>query len=319
MSNTKFMNYNKRILITAVITLLVFIFSPQIYASPIFEYNVFKRKPTYEFTEQLKKDNLLLNKGESEIRVMTLNLLAHYNSWGGTPVNERSHIFFALRDTYSPDVLGVQEMCSDWYKEISNNKSNYKFVSPIKTSFPQKMTAILYNSDTLKVIDSGNEVFSDTLNFKARRVVWAVFKVKSTNEIFIVLNTHLSFLSKNKIDENYPAQACQVNKLYSITKTLYSQYSAPILVIGDFNTKRRVNYQKSVITSGSYGILNSLYTDAENVAKNKFFSENMSFNNTLNDHIFIYGDVNVTNLSLLSQDCFVNLSDHFPLLADISF
>jgi endonuclease/exonuclease/phosphatase family metal-dependent hydrolase len=162
-------------------------------------------------------------------------------------------------------------------------------------------------------------VFSDTLNFKARRVVWAVFEVKRTNEIFIVLNTHLSFLSKNKTDENYPVQACQVNKLYTVTKNLYSQYSAPILVIGDFNTKRRVNYQKSVITSGSYGILNSLYTDAEYVAKNKFFSKNMSFNNTLNDHIFIYGDVNVTNLSLLSQDCFVNLSDHFPLLADISF
>ena len=318
MSNTKLMNYNKRILITSIITLTVFIFSPQIYALPIFECNIFKQRPRYEFTEQLKKDNLLLNKGENEIRVMTLNLLAHYTSWGGTPVNERSHIFFSLRDSYKPDVLGVQEMCSDWYKEIINDKSSYKFVTPIKTAFPQKMTAILYNSDTLQVIDSGNKAFSDVLNFKARRVVWTVFKTKNTNEIFVVLNTHLSFISKNKTDQNLGSQACQVNELYTITKALYSQYSAPILIIGDFNTKRRVNYQKSVITSGNYGILNSLYTDAENSTKTKFCGENLSFNNTLNDHIFIYGDIKVKNLALLSQDCFANLSDHFPLLADFS-
>ena len=63
MSNTKLMNYNKRILITAIITLTVFIFSPHIYNLPIFEYNVYRGKQHYEFTEQLEKDNLLLNKG----------------------------------------------------------------------------------------------------------------------------------------------------------------------------------------------------------------------------------------------------------------
>ena len=77
--------------------------------------------------------------------------------------------------------------------------SSDKFVTPIKTAFSQKMTAILYNSDTLQVIDSGNKAFSDVLNFKARRVVWTVFKTKNTNEIFVVLNTHLSFISKNNL------------------------------------------------------------------------------------------------------------------------
>ena len=312
------MNKRKHILITAVITVIVFIFSPQIYALPIFEYNFYKEKPHYEFTEQLKKDNLLLNKGENEVRIMTLNLLAHYSSWGGTPVNERSHIFFALQSAYSPDVLGVQEMCNDWYNEITKTKSNYKFVTPVKTAFPQKMTAIIYNAETLDVIDSGNKSFSNALNFKSRRIVWAVFKTKNTNKVFIVLNTHLSFLNKNENDENYTTQACQVNELYATIQTLYSQYSYPILIIGDFNTKRRVNYQNHVIASGSYGILNSLYTDAEFLAKNKFNGSNLSFNNTLNDHIFIYGDIKIKNLALLSQEYFTHLSDHFPLLADFS-
>ncbi len=312
------MNKKNHIIITAIIALIVFIFSPQIYVLPVFENNIFEQRPRYEFTEQLKKDNLLLNKGENEIRVMTLNLLAHYSSWGGTPVNERSHIFFSLRDSYKPDVLGVQEMCSDWYNEINKNKSSYKFVTPIKTAFPQKMTAILYNSDTIEVIDSGNKAFSNNINFKSRRIVWAVFKSKITNDIFLVLNTHFSYLKLNQKPDNYTTQACQVNELYTVLQTLYSQYPYPILIIGDFNTKRRVDYQKSVITSGSYGILNSLYTDAEISAKTKFCGENLSFNNTLNDHIFIYGDIKVKNLALLSQDCFVNLSDHFPLFADFS-
>ena len=76
------MNKKKHILITSIITLIVFVLSPQIYNLPIFEYNVYNGKEYYEFTEQLEKDNLLLSKGENDIRIMTLNLLVHYASWG---------------------------------------------------------------------------------------------------------------------------------------------------------------------------------------------------------------------------------------------
>lgn len=310
------MNYNKRILIISVITLTVLLFSPKIYNLPALEYNVFEPEPECEFTEPMKKTNLILNKKENEIRVMTINLLAHYNSWGGKPVNERSDIFFKLREIYSPDVLGVQEMCTDWYNEISKSKSNYKFTTPLKTAFPQKMTAILYNSDTVEVIDSGNKAFSNNINFKSRRIVWAVFRVKSTNNVFLVINTHLSFLKQSQNHDNYTTQACQVNELYNTLQSIYSQYSCPVLIIGDFNTKRRVSSKNININSGSYGILNSFFTDAEAIAENKLFGENLSFNNTLNDHIFIYGNLKVRNIALLSQNCFCNLSDHFPLLVD---
>ena len=312
------MNKKKHILITVIITVITFILCPLIYSLPIFDYNLYVGKPHTNFEEQIKKDNSILAKNENQIRVITFNLLAHYKSWGGTSVNERSDDFFALRDGYMPDVLGVQEMCNDWYNEISKNKSNYKFTSPIKTAFPQKMTAILYNTETVELIDCGNIPFSNSWNFKSRRLVWGVFRHIKTNEIFTVVNTHLSFLEESKEADNFFTQACQVNELYTGVETLYNQYPYPIFIVGDFNTKRRVLYQKSVINSGSYGILNSLYTDAEDITENKYNGENLSFNNTLNDHIFIKGDVKVKNLSLLSQDCFSSLSDHFPLLADIS-
>ena len=315
-TNTNSMKKKTHILITILITVLSIIICPIIYNQPFIEYNFYTGKSESPFDEQIKKDNLILKKSENEVRIMTLNLLAHYKSWGGKPVEERSDIFFSIRDGYSPDVLGLQEMCSDWYNEINKQKSNYKFVSPLKTAFPQKMTAILYNSDTIELIDSGSITFSDCWNFKSRRAVWGVFRHKKINKIFTVVNTHLSFLEKLE-EENFFTQTCQVNELYSVTQFLELQYPYPIFVIGDFNTKRRVSCQKSVINSGSYGILNSLYTDSEDIAKNKFCGENFNFNNTLIDHIFIKGDVTVKNLSLLSQNCFSSLSDHYPLFADI--
>lgn len=311
------MNKKRHISITIIITILTLIICPIIYNQPFIEYNLYIGKKETVYKEQIKKDNLILCKEENEIRIMTLNLLAHYKSWGGKPVEQRSNIFFSIRDGYSPDVLGLQEMCFDWYNEITKNKSDYKFVSPLKTVFPQKMTAILYNSSTVELIESGSITFSDCWNFKSRRAVWGVFRHKKTDKIFTVINTHLSFLEESEEEENFFTQACQVNELYTTTQSLELQYPYPIFVIGDFNTKRRVSYQKPVINSGSYGILNSLYTDSEDIAKNKYFGENFNFNNTLNDHIFIKGDVTVKNLSLLSQDCFCELSDHYPLFADI--
>ena len=307
------------ILITIIISVTVFVFCPLIYLTPAFDYNLFIEKNiNAEFKEQIKKDNLILNKKENEIRIMTYNLLAHYDSWGGKPVLTRKDDFFTLRDGYLPDVLGLQEMCSDWYSEINKNKSSYKFVTPLKTAFPQKMTAILYNSDTIEVIDSGNRSFSNNINFKARRIVWAVFKSKATNDVFLVINTHFSFLKPSQKSDNYTTQTCQVNELYNTLQNLYYQYPYPIFVIGDFNTKKQSSYKTSIINTGSYGILNSFLTDAEKDAKNKYSGENFSFKNTLNDHIFIYGDIRVRNLALLSQDYFSKISDHYPLLADFS-
>ncbi len=311
------MNKKKHILITVIITVFSLVICPLIYNQPFVEYNLYTGKNQVKYDDRIKKDNLILNKKENEVRIMTLNLLAHYKSWGGKPVEERSDIFFSIRDGYLPDVLGLQEMCFDWYNEINKNKSEYKFVAPLKTAFPQKMTAILYNSGTVELIDSGSITFSDCWNFKSRRAVWGVFRHIRTDKIFTVVNTHLSFIEESEEAQNFFVQTCQVNELYTTLQTLELQYPYPVFIIGDFNTKRRVSYQKSVINSGSYGILNSLYTDSEDIAQNKFFGENLNFNNTLNDHIFVKGDITVKNLSLLSQDCFNDLSDHYPLFADI--
>lgn len=277
----------------------------------------FENTEQVNLTEEIKKDNLILNKTENDLRIMTFNLLAHYKSWGGKPVQDRSSLFFCVLNGYAPDVLGVQEMCFDWYNEIVKANTSYKFVAPLKTAFPQKMTAILYNSDTLELLDSGTHPFSNTLNYMSRRVVWGLFKHKSTNNVFYVINTHLSFLEEYEESENFNVLSCQVNELYSTVQTLYTQYTFPVFTIGDFNTKRRAKYQNNDIPSGAYGILNSWFTDAETISENKYFCENTNFQRTLNDHIFIKGDVFVKNVYLVSKNELSMLSDHYPLFVDV--
>ncbi len=310
------MNTKTHILITVIISVAAFVFCPLFYASPIIDaaYN----KPTQgALQEQIKADNLILNKTNEDLRIMTFNILAHYKSWGGTPVDEREALFFEVLNGFSPDVLALQEMCFDWYNELTKTKSSYRFTSPVKTAFPHKMTALLYNSDTLELIDCGSFPFSNSVNFKTRRIVWGLFKQKTTNEFFYVINTHFSFLEEDEKNENFAIQSCQANELYTKVKNLYLQYSYPVFIVGDFNTKRRAKYQKDGASPGTYGMLNSLFTDAESLAKNTFFGENANLKGTLNDHIFLYGEAYVKNIYLVSKNELKALSDHYPLFADI--
>ncbi len=310
------MNTKTHILITIIISVATFVFCPLFYTSPILDA-AHSKTTQGVLQEQIKADNLILNKTNDDLRIMTFNLLAHYKSWGGTPVEERSDLFFEVLNGYSPDVLGLQEMCLDWYNELTKTKSSYRFTSPIKTAFPHKTTAILYNSDTLELIDCGSSPFSNSVNFKTRRIVWGLFKQKGTNGLFYVVNTHFSFLEEDEKNENFLIQSCQANELYTNVKSLYFQYSYPIFVVGDFNTKRRAKYQKDVTSSGTYGMLNSLLTDAEDLAENTFFGEKANLKETLNDHIFIYGEAYVKNIYLVSKNELKTLSDHYPLFADV--
>lgn len=311
------MNKRKHILITSIITAITLIISPIIYNSPCFKQNT--TQTVYENSERLTKTAQLLNhKNNATIRIMTFNLLAHYTSWGGSEVEPRANEFFKVRDAFLPDIIGLQEMCNEWYYKISTNNSTYQFVTPLTTAFPQKTTSMIFNKNTVILLDSGNKAFSKSNNFKTRRMVWGMFKSKKTSDVFIVINTHFSILKSPKNKQNQAVRWCEAQELYTLTEALFKKYPYPIIIIGDFNTSRKTVNNKT-LKNGDYGILLTHYTDAETIAKNKYFCESKSFNNITNDHIFIKGNATVNNLLLLSFKELELLSDHFPLIADIKF
>lgn len=108
----------------------------------------------------------------ADARIMSTNLLVRYASWGGLPAKPRARQYIELLKAYSPDVVGIQEMCDSWYCLLKNNlPDNYKMLFPFSDGVFVRMTSMIYNSDTLTLIDSGNFKYSQGDNPRLRRVV----------------------------------------------------------------------------------------------------------------------------------------------------
>jgi len=100
-----------------------------------------------------------------DARIMSSNLLVHYNIWGGLPAKPRAKCFIEMLNQYKPDVIGVQELCDGWYCCVNRNlPDGYKLLFPFSTGVFVRMTAMIYNSETLNLIDSGNFTYGKKNN-----------------------------------------------------------------------------------------------------------------------------------------------------------
>ena len=92
---------------------------------------------------------------------------------------------------YQPDVVGLQEVESDWHSKINAsicNNSDYKFACKYNNNSSVNMTTFIYNSKTLKLLKE-YVVDLDT-NSDIRVLSVAVFERISDGYIFVVTNTH---------------------------------------------------------------------------------------------------------------------------------
>ncbi len=255
-----------------------------------------------------------------DARIMTVNLLAHYEGFGGTEVKPRAKIFIEMLKAYSPDVVGLQEMCDDWYCCIRKNEGSYKMLRPLMTGAFLRMTTIIYNSDTLKLIKSGEAEFENNDDARTRRVVWGVFENLTTGVVFAVTNTHLGFIRLGIENEDSATIISQANEQIKISKDIYEEYNCPVVTIGDFNAKERDTSDNGVPDSSPiYRLLADNFTDVKNTAKRRIYGSQKDFDNTSNDHIFLRGEAEVARFSLLSQNYLTKMSDHYPLFADFIF
>ena len=92
-----------------------------------------------------------------------------------------------------------------------------------------------------------------------------------------------------------------------------------VVLVGDFNTrddkyvtdKRKDDYLKI------YNGLSQNLSVAKDTAKHKLTGNMCEYNHPLYDHIFYLGDVEVDTFCVLSYDYLQQLSDHYPIFADI--
>lgn len=254
----------------------------------------------------------------ADVRIMSSNLLVHYASWGGLPAKPRAKRFVRLIESYSPDVICVQEMCDSWYRLLSRNlPSGYKILYPFSNAVLVRMTAIIYNSDVLTLIDSGNVKYSQGDNARLRRVVWGVFENKSTHSRFAVTDTHFDLLRDGREAELTEVMRTQAHELSDIADSIAAEYSCPVFAAGDYNSMENTPDTRPIDIPEIYDYLASRFTDAKFSCGNKICGDMQPWDELSYDHIFIKGDASVQTFALLSYSYLSDMSDHYPIFADI--
>lgn len=255
----------------------------------------------------------------ADVRIMSSNLLVHYESWGGLPAKPRAKMYAEMLEVYKPDVIGVQELCDSWFCCVNNNlPKGYKMLYPLSTGAFVRMTAMIYNSDTLDLIDSGNFKYEQGDNPRLRRVVWAVFEVKDTGKRFAVTNTHFDLLRDGQEKEFAQIMKSQTAELIDCVDNISEKFDCPVFSVGDFNTMEDTADTKPIDIPEIYNSLADKLDDTKFISKNQICGTEQTWLYPSYDHIFMKGDAEIDSFCLMSYDYLSDMSDHYPIFADVT-
>ncbi len=248
-------------------------------------------------------------KDETALRIMSYNILSDSIIYGGSPVALREKEMLSLFKSISPDILALQEVSRSWY-DVLKSKSNLTFTTPHYYKITNAMTTLLYNSNRLSLIKADSQMYENGSNARLRRIDWGIFKDKTTDLTFGVINTHLNISSEdNKVSIN---QACE---LISFCKKTEEKYNCPIFITGDFNSTETPQSQSQICAVYDYI---SLYAqNAQATSQKASYGKEKSLKSQRLDHIFYKGNCTIKSFNLLSFTELMYLSDHFPIFADV--
>lgn len=257
-------------------------------------------------------------KQEDEVRIMTSNLLVHYKSWGGTDARPRAKMFFETVNTYQPDVIGVQEVSDQWYDCLMRNKGNYKMLYPVSTGAFMRMTALIYNANTLKLIDKGQMKYDEGNDARLRRAVWGIFESKETGKQFAVVSTHFDCIRENEEELMLSYMKTQIKQINEISDSIKEEYGVPVFCIGDFNTMNPGEGVDPIMDAPEiYEELCQTLTDTRSVAQEKANGDALDADAPTWDHIFLNGEAQINRYAIVSPQVLSDMSDHYPIFADV--
>lgn len=297
-----------------------------------------------EFEPLYQEDSSL---AEGALRIMSANLLVHIKSWGGEPVKPRAHRFAQAVKHYAPDVIGAQEMCSDWYKYLMPQISDdYALIESKNSLFMENRTPILYNKNKLDLVESKLVKYSKGDKNGCRVVTVGVFERKSDKKTFAVTSTHLDLIRMNNYEKERQTMLDQLSEFFDTVEEFKSKYGCPIFMTGDYNSMER---ETSRFTGEEYSRENDLtyykcygkpcgdfvykeiikrYVDTKFIEGIDRLYENTKgylYDDPTWDHIFLAdkGSAKITAFRILTSDYFLpdsegncRVSDHLPICVD---
>lgn len=183
-----------------------------------------------------------------------------------------------------------------------------------------RMTALMYNSETLTLIDKGQIAYEQGNDSRLRRAVWGIFESKNTGERFAVISTHFDCIRENEEELMHSYMEYQTKKIAEISAELKEKYNVPVFSIGDFNTKNQGEGVDPIMDAPEiYDNLCKEFTDTRLVSKEKVSGNALDSADTPTwDHIFLDGEAQINRYAIVSPEALSTMSDHYPIFADIS-
>lgn len=272
-----------------------------------------------EFTKGIEQSGGFEFTDGADIRIMSANILVRYKGWGGTPVKSRALMFAEVLNKYKPDVAAIQEACSDWHKCIEKTVGDtYEFVQPRFDLFRTSLTTMIYNKNTLNLVDSGRVKYSQGDGPQHRAITWAVFETKEDGKRFAAISTHFDLLRLKDTEKEYDIIFSQAEELFAFIDELSEKYDCPVFSAGDYNaceTQGDIGEAAGVLI---YEKVAEKLSDVKYMTENRIYGSEIGEKDPCWDHIFLSGNAEIKAFRILSDSYLSPLSDHYPIYADIS-
>lgn len=254
----------------------------------------------------------------TEYRIMTYNITAQWEGWGGDymPIAQRYEGFKSVMDIYDPDVVGLQEVSSQWSEKIEKEMGDkYAYVCRMTPDSKfVNLSTIIYKKEKFKVVDSGLRYFNPQGPNHIRLVTWAIFEDKQTGKQFAFFNTHWD----PKYTDHHTNNIEEVNKVMADHPNVKYAFST-----GDYNTKPGSDPYTAFLAQT--GLVNSqevaraagtLKNDLGGCAKIGVDKETVETTGPI-DHIFITQNISVLSYETVIWNQVHHVSDHSPKYADV--
>ena len=278
------------------------------------------------------KDPAAFTQG-SDIRVMSINVLV--DIWADTPaVKGRQGTIGQVIKHYMPDVVGLQEMSINWHNALKKELKNtpYKLINTEHDYVHSKygntnFTPILYNSETLTLIECDTAEYTEAGNRYMKTMSYAYFEHIESGKRFVLLNTHYEAPGNNPDEkaENLEYRNYQTADMVKMIAELQAKYDCPLISTGDFNTTEGSDktgthapywnlVEQASLSDAKYTadkIVRACSTWHE-LGQSASVTSPGSF-----DHIFGDSRIKFTYFNTLIDKVLLTATDHCPIFADV--
>lgn len=175
-----------------------------------------------------------------DLRVMTFNVRLPVATDGENRWEARRALMIETIRRAHPDVVGTQELFGLQGDALVAGLPGYRWFGRGRRGggAEDEHMGVLYRTDALHLIDSGDFWFSDTPdvvgsitwgNLYPRMVTWGLFESRDDGHRFYLFNTHFPYRDEDDAARTRCAQALR-ERIRALPQDV------PVVVTGDFNT-----------------------------------------------------------------------------------